>query len=263
LPKVHSIVVLIAFSVLLALPSIVLLPANASKDSVAPAVGSLASANVSPLATQKCPDCWAGWGVQKAGLVTAIYANVKVPALTCTATDTESLFGVALDGFSLNDFAYAAVLAFCSSGSPQYGIQIVNLATGLNVLAKWAPSSGDKVSLRVVESAGIFKITAKDVTSTKTFSKSAAASGAKLNAGECITDMFGATPLTNFGEVNFSGCDATVNGVKKAIGSFGTAAKLVKYVCYDSTSTTLLAQPSVLSTTNHANFHVTWKASGP
>lgn len=266
-------VVVLSFLLLL-LPSIVTVSFGASQGSSisASTIGVMTSAGVvsaTPMSTQKCDDCFAGYvDTSSSGGVTAVSAKFKVPTLSCTSTTAISIFLVGIDGFSSTDFGYASVHADCYNGVASYGAYWADYNSNQAVATSWTPSAGNVIALSVSFSSGKFKFTLKDLTTKQTTTATSPATGAALTSAECVTDtvknsMGTILPLSDFGKLSFTKCMAEINSVKAGIGGFSSPVVLTKYICYDSTGTSILAEPGALSKTNHENFHVTWVASGP
>ncbi|MCI4348193.1 MAG: G1 family endopeptidase [Thermoplasmata archaeon] len=223
----------------------------------------LAQPNLAALATTlKCKDCWAGYGVvNSSGHVSAVSATVTVPKVTCKSSpDTLAYYEVGLDGLSsTKDTAIAFVYSFCASGILYQDAGYYATSLGSTIRGFFAVSAGTKVTLSVAYHAGNFTFIA--ATSTINRTATASAAGAALVSAECVTNMGGTYGLAHFGPVHFGDCSARINHVWADIGKFGTAATLTKYVCYNSTGTSVLARTGML--VHHTDFTVKFVKSGP
>ena len=132
--------------------------------------------------------------------------------------------------------------------------------------------AGDEISANVTYSTAANKFTIKieDVTTGKSFTHSAAVSGAVRSSAEWIAEaptyLGSITALPNFGTVSFgkdktsvTGTDsATISGATKVISKFGSMTKEIVM----TNTTNVKAQPSALSV-DGSSFSVTWVSAGP
>jgi hypothetical protein len=205
--------------------------------------------------TNKCPDCWAGYGVSGTGL-TSVSTHFVIPTVTCPSSGTAGVaFLVAIDGGSATDFALAGIEAICSSGTLSLAAVWYNAATDTSGSGSFTPAAGDHVSASIKETGSNFVFVVKDGTNKLT--GKASDSGAANSYATCFTDMFTGYALANFGTVKFQSC--LVNGA----GVGQTTQTLVKWVDVNSAATSVLASPGKLSGTNMDNFAVHFKAAGP
>jgi hypothetical protein len=217
------------------------------------------------LAKYKCEDCWAGYAVNaSSGSISSVIAKVRIPSLNCTEISTASTFFVGLDGFTSSDFAYSEVYALCAAGSAVFGAEWYDSITEKSGMSSWVPKAGDVVLLSVIESKGSFHFNLSDISTNQTTIGSSNATGAGLTSAECATGMAPGFPLSDFGKVHFSACDAEIDEMKEGIGAFVANATLDKFVCYNSNGTLILAKPSALEPKSKLNsFSVLFKESGP
>jgi hypothetical protein len=253
------------------------------------------SPSASAVVSQKCTDCWSGYtDSSKSGGVTAVYMSFITPfTLSCPSnSNLYYLFiGAAIDGSSSKGFAAAGVLLTCGSTVENYapiicyGFSASGQACEFETGSPYGP--GDTIYVSLVANSTDFTGNVTDHDATGSFIRSASDTGAKLNMGSCLTDMFtgsgmeggfgnlalpsskgGAQPTFSVVEIGskytkeFPGpnsCDTTIKSATKPIGS-QSGVTIIKWTAY---STKGKALTSVTSLASDNSFKVTEKATGP
>lgn len=246
------------------------------------------SAATGPLLTVKhCTDCWSGYSDFASGGVTASYISVRVPTAHCTAgTIQVMVIAAAIDGGSSSDFAMAGVAIECTSSGLVYAGFYCDLAVPTCGFSTWSPAPGDIVKAEVIVTSGMFYFGVKDLTSSKTFTKTNTDTGSAFDVGSCITDMVNTSTgfpqlytatgggygqpkfsIIGIGEDNTkvaNTCYTTIGGVSKAIGSH-TGVTLVKWIAYSTASAPLTTVTALMAAPPGAlsSFRITFLANGP
>jgi len=221
-------------------------------------------------------DNWSGYAVLGAvGSVTAAKASWTVPTVTCGGSrhsaSAYSSFWVGIDGYSSSTVEQTGTDSDCSGSEPVY-YAWYEFYPNPSYEASLTIKPGDRISAEVSYAGGEFTITITDVTSGKSFSKSAQVSSAQRSSAEWIAEApssctrrgCSVLPLADFGTVDFgedytgvSGtCYATVSGVTAAIGSFGANVSEITMV---SNSGAPEAVPSGFSAADGSSFSIAWK----
>jgi len=206
---------------------------------------------------------WAGYAVTGFAF-TSVKSSWIVPKYHCVKTpNSGSSFLVGIDGYDNIYFETIGTVSNCVGTEYQY-YAWYSLSPAINGTITSVPvKSGDLISAEVSYTGSKFKVTITNETTGKTFSKSAAVSGAPRDSAEWIvTTVGGFTGLMDFGTVS-SGDDyttiidtdwATDSSVSGPISDFGT--NMVKINMVNGLVT--LATPSAL-TTDGSSFTVNWK----
>ena len=222
---------------------------------------------------------WAGYAISAPiGSVTGVKGSWIQAAVTYPAKGVEdAVFWVGIDGFGTSTVEQTGTIAQCHNGVLSYGAWYEFYPSALVVIStlKIKITPGDKISASVKYSATTtnFTTTIKDVTTGKSFTKSAAAPGADRSSAEWIVEAptlgSGLSALPNFGTASFgkdstlvTGTNtATISGSTKVISKFGSMVDSITMV--DNPSVTpIKAQPSALST-DGTSFSVAWVSAGP
>ena len=178
-----------------------------------------------------------------------------------------------IDGFSSSTVEQTGTDSDCQSGLAVGTTPGPSLTPTLVLfpISSVPISAGDVISAEVKYSAGKFTLTLKDLTTSKSFSKTGTVSGAARNSAEWIAEApsssSGVLPLAPFGTVHFGKdatsvtgtCKATISGSTHFIGGFGT---LYKITMITHTGSLVKASVSALST-DHSSFSATWHRAGP
>ena len=217
---------------------------------------------------------WAGYAVTGSkGSVTDVRGSWVQPTVTCSGTSTQySSFWVGIDGYNSNSVEQTGTDSDCHSGVAKYYAWFEFYPKPSHLISTLTVKPGDTLSAEVSFSASKFTAKITDVTTSKSFSISAAVSHAARSSAEWIAEAPSSTggilPLANFGTVNFgfdttnvtATNDATVSGTTGNIGSFTTAVSI--NMIEQSNASVTKAATSALST-DGTSFSVTWKAAGP
>lgn len=218
---------------------------------------------------------WAGYAVTGAkGSVTYVAGSWTEPAAKCSGTGSQyAAFWVGIDGYSSTTVEQTGTEADCSGSTASYYAWFEFYPSPSKLVSTIAVHPGDVFSASVTYSTTTAKFTVslKDVTTGKSFTKTAAVKSAKRTSAEWIAEApysGGILPLTDFGTVNFgydntsvSGTnDATVSGTTGDLGSFSTSVSIDMVGV--SNSSLVKAVTSSIST-DGTSFSVTWKATGP
>ncbi len=218
---------------------------------------------------------WAGYAVTGSkGSVTSVVGSWTQPKATCSGTGTQyAAFWVGIDGYTSSTVEQTGTDSDCSAGSPSYYAWFEFYPNPSRVISTVTVHAGDVISAQVTYSTSTakFTVTLKDVTTGKSFSKTAGVRSAQRTSAEWIAEApysGGILPLANFGTINFgydntsvSGTnDATIGGTTGNLGSFSTAVSINMIGVHNSSLTK--AATSAIST-DGTSFSVTWKAAGP
>jgi hypothetical protein len=254
------------------------------------------SPSVSAVVTHKCTDCWSGYSdtTSKSGEVTAVYSSFIVEAIPSCANNGKNfqmLVGAAIDGSSAKDFAFvgAWIICFVSGGVTQQSLTPYFCDQIFCVTNSFQMSPGDTIQASLVVKGSNFNGTIID-DGVRVGTWSEPDTGAKLNMGSCISDMFyssngdlggylmldngkpagmgtGVTPQPNFGVIKTgnaytmtkSTCDTTINGTTKPVGS-QSGVTITEWSAYSKAGKALI---SVSKLTDSTSFEMTYKAAGP
>jgi hypothetical protein len=174
--------------------------------------------------------------------------------VTCSQSNTYSVFWVGLDGFKSSTVEQTGSAAFCQGGSPDYfaWYEVYPNEPIIQIPKPVMPGDAFSASATSVSSTS-FKLVISDSTQNWTFKTTQTQSGAQLSSAEVIAEApssGGVLPLADFGTVHFT--SSMVDG--QSLGSF-SPTKIVMV----TSSGTVKAHPSALS--GGTAFSVTWKHS--
>jgi hypothetical protein len=218
---------------------------------------------------------WAGYAVTGAkGSVTDVAGSWTQPTATCSGKTTQyAAFWVGIDGYSSTTVEQTGTDSDCAHGTPSYYAWFEFYPNPSRVVSTVKVSPGNVISASVSYSTTTakFTVTLKDVTTGKSFTKTAAVAKAQRTSAEWIAEApysGGILPLADFGTINFgydntsvSGTnDATVSGTSGDLGSFSTAVS-INMIGVSNSSLTKAATSAI--STDGTSFSVTWKAAGP
>ena len=207
---------------------------------------------------------WSGYAVTGTGFTRASGSWV-VPKAKCSSGTQYASFWVGLDGYSSNTVEQTGTDSDCASGSPRYYAWYEFYPNPSFQITSLTIKAGDVISAKVVYSSSKFTVTIKDVTTGKSFSKSATVSSAKRTSAEWIAEAPSSgriLPLADFGTVLFgkdstavtSTCTAASTAHTGAIGTFSSIEEITM-----EKSAVKEAIPSGLSS-DGTSFSVTWAA---
>ena len=199
-----------------------------------------------------------GWVFQPTVAATSVTAEFKLPAFTCTATNTAvAPTAVMYTGSSITSakFNAAGVALECVSGSPAAGA--VAEVDGAPSVASNALHVGDLMKATIVTSLSKTTATIADLTAGHTFKFTKSGTGAASVQERIIDDSLvsGSTqlPVTKFGKISFSA--GAVGG--KPLGSVTPNAA----VNMETTAKVLQILTGPLTGTKLNAFLTTWKHS--
>jgi hypothetical protein len=181
---------------------------------------------------------WSGYAVLGSSFTSAEGSWI-VPTAKCSGVrgDQYAAFWVGLDGYSSSTVEQTGTLSDCTGRNPSYYAWYEFYPNPMYEVTAVPIAPGDVISASVVYSGGEFTVTISNVTTGKSYSKSATVSGASRSSAEwiveapCCTNSGGILPLSDFG-TGLLGDDSTgVSGTNYAtdssiasapIGSFGS-----------------------------------------
>ena len=198
-----------------------------------------------------------GWVFQPTVAATSVTAEFKLPAFTCTATNTAVAPAAVMYTGSTTSakFNAAGVALECVSGSPAAGA--VAAVDGAQFIASNALHVGDLMKATIVTSLSKTTATIADLTAGHTFKFTKSGTGAASVQDQIIDDSLvsGSTqlPVTKFGKISFSA--GAVGG--KPLGSVTPSAA----VNMETTAKVLQILTGPLTGTKLNAFLTTWKHS--
>jgi hypothetical protein len=211
---------------------------------------------------------WSGYAVSTgAGAVSQVAATWTVPAVSTNVSGYSSAW-VGIDGWSSSsveqigtDSDYVNGKASYYAWYEMYPADSVNLSLSIHV--------GDTISALVsTSSPGQFLLSITNVTTDQSFSTTQTSTQAQLSSAEWIQEapssIGGVLPLANFGTINFSGANATVNGTTGPADNAWSGTTLnqinmvTKTLAPKATTSALTDSGSPLT----SSFSVTWVSSG-
>jgi hypothetical protein len=206
---------------------------------------------------------WAGYfAYGKDGSVSKAAGAWVQPGVSCPSTGSLfAAFWVGMDGaINSSTVEQTGTLAQCTNGKASYvawwelyPLNAIQPISGITV------HPGDSFTASVTHASSGFTMTIKDVTTGKSFSKTATESGTTRNSAECIAERPSVgghlANLADFGKMTFSSCTAKISGTSGGIGTFAHVGEITMV----DSKRKILAQPSGL--TSNTAFTVTWKAS--
>jgi len=210
---------------------------------------------------------WSGYAVTGTSFTSA-EASWVIPTAKCSSGDQYAAFWVGLDGYSSSTVEQTGTDSDCVGKNPSYYAWYEFYPNPSYEITSVPVKPGDAMSAKVVYSGSQFTITITDVTTGKTYSKSASVRGAQRSSAEWIAEAPSSTrgvlPLADFGTVLFGldstgvsstnyATDSTTSG---AIGVFPSSS--IEQITMASRTETE-AVPSGLSS-DGTSFSVTWEA---
>jgi hypothetical protein len=159
---------------------------------------------------------WAGYAVNAhAGAVTRVAGEWVVPAVASNVSGYSSAW-VGMDGWSSNTVEQIGTDSDFTNGHAHYYAWYEMYPAG-SVNLSMTISPGDHMSASVTYTgASQFALSITNVTTGSSFVTTQTSSEAQLSSAEWIQEapssFAGVLPLANFGTINFSGANATVDG---------------------------------------------------
>jgi hypothetical protein len=211
---------------------------------------------------------WAGYAALGPDITDA-RGSWTVPAVNCSSDKNNKFasFWTGIDGYSSNTVEQTGTDSDCVKGQPTYYAWFEFYPSVSFTVEDFPITPGDNIEAEVSydESAQVFTLHLRNVTTLQSFRIKSAVPNAKRNSAEWIAEApaNGAgniLPLSNFGTVFLghyytgvgSSNTATINGINGTIGSFGKVSDLVMV----NNDGTIKALPSPLSN-NGSSFAVT------
>jgi len=255
---------LVAFSVTL---FVVGLPWQASagaatRPPLARRVGPVTSLRVQPAASTSTN--WSGYAaLEGSAPFTKVSGKWTQPAVDCSKTPTGySSFWVGLDGYTSNSVEQDGSEADCSGGTARYDVWWEMYP--LYEVPVFSIHAGDVIVAKVAYDGGSFKLTVKDKTSGRGFTRTSAceAASCQRSSAEWIAEApsaGGVLPLSDFGTVNFEASKAGIAGHSGTITDGHWTNDEITMVSKSDRSK-VKAQPGPLNGAGTA-FSVAWMAS--
>ena len=218
---------------------------------------------------------WSGYAVSALpGTVFNATGSWLVPAIQgpCPVSqDLHSSFWVGIDGWDSSTVEQTGTESACINGKPAYFAWYEFFPKRAVEIDKIAVNPGDVISAGVSYSPSTdkFTVTIADVTTSRSFTKSAKVDSALRDSAEWIAEApsssTGILPLAPFGTVYFGQestgvgetCFATVGTQTGPIGSFGSTVSVITMAGANGVK----AAPSALSG-DKTSFSVTWRSAG-
>jgi len=211
---------------------------------------------------------WSGFAVTGSEFKVA-KGSWTVPSVDCSKTpNTYAAFWVGIDGYSSNTVEQTGTDSDCNGPNPSYYAWYEFYPQPSILIGSVPVTPGNEMSAEVTFTGTEFKITIKNVTTGKSFSKMQAVSGADRSSAEwiaeapCCTGGGNILPLADFGTVFFGKDYTKVKGTNNAtdssisgpIGKFGSNVQSITMVSSGGADE---AVPSALST-DGTSFSVEW-----
>jgi hypothetical protein len=260
---------------LVVLGAIAALPAFAQLSSAPPAAERIAHRQHGPIRElldhgdgKVTSVNWSGYALTGASF-TAAKGTWIVPAVICSSGDQYAGFYVGLDGYSSGTVEQTGTESDCDGGTPSYYAWYEFYPSASVEITSLTIAPGDRMLAKVVYNGSDFTIAIADLTTGKSYSKSATVAGAKRSSAEwiaeapCCGNGGGILPLADFGTVLFGGdntgitgtCSAEDSSTKGPLGSFST----IKEITMVTPSSGDEAVPSALSG-DGSSFSIMWAA---
>jgi len=211
---------------------------------------------------------WSGYAVLGAGFTSA-QASWIVPTAKCATGDQYAAFWVGLDGYNSATVEQTGTDSDCVGKNPDYYAWFEFYPYPSYLISSLVIKPGDRISAKVVYANSQFTVTVEDVTTGKSYSKTAAVPTAQRSSAEwiaeapCCAAHNAILPLADFGTALFGEDTSAVAGTNFAassthtgpIGSFPAAS--IQQISMDSSTGAKEAAPSLLSS-DGASFSVAW-----
>jgi hypothetical protein len=212
-------------------------------------------------------DNWSGYAVQASKEFTEAVGSWVQSTVTCTQATgtTRSAFWVGLDGYADQTVEQIGTQSSCADGSPSYfswwqmyPSPFVELST-----SAYPVDPGDTLTATVTRSGTSYTLSLESsegwTYSTVQTGDGANSSAEWIASSPPLCPSCGFAPLSDFGEVTFSGARAAVGGKLRPVSSYRYDAGPEEITMLGTGGITR-AQPSSL-TSNGKGFSVTWDHS--
>lgn len=257
---------------------------------------SAASGSGCPLATTQCMASynWAGYAVCEPlskclngsavpSTVTDVKGTWVVPAVfgasgsTCPDSQKtwfDASVWIGIDGFTSQTVEQTGTSSDCFYGHVFYYAWYEFYPNPSVTISNIVVKPGNTMTAEVSYSAGQFKVTITDVTTSMTNSSApTTVPGADMNSAEWIVESAyasqGILSLTHVKQIAFTSASATLNGTARSISAWGSNVfwlLMIDYNWLTSPSTMTLAwakaEPLALGTLGN-NFKTNWLSAGP
>lgn len=208
---------------------------------------------------------WSGYAVEtnltnpQNNAVSDVKGSWVIPTVTCGSTNTYSSAWVGIDGYADNSVEQTGTEQDCLNGSPSYYAwyeMYPKPSYRLNLAVK----AGDNVSAEVrYLNNNTFQLILNNLTTGKSVSFTQKAKAQRQSAEWVMEAPWsgGVLPLSNFGAIQFSGAQATLNG---HIGTISDSAWKNDQIDMVNSTGGLKATTSALSS-GGSSFSVNWVSS--
>ena len=210
---------------------------------------------------------WSGYAVTGTNF-TKVAGSWIVPGATCTSGNQFASFWVGIDGYNSNTVEQLGTESDCSGSQPSYHAWSEFCCREPEIpIQNFAVKPGDVMAAAVSYDGSQFKLSLKNMTTGKTFTRNGNIRGAQRTSAEWIAEApssGGILPLTNFGTMLF-GKDHT-NIARTCFAANGSIAGPISaftdffQITMVNGSSNPKAIPSILSS-DGTSFSDTWVAS--
>jgi Peptidase A4 family len=153
-------------------------------------------------------------------VVTDVQAKWAVPTVTCGSTNTYSAAWVGIDGYLDNTVEQTGTSHNCISGQQIYYAWYELYPRGSRTVIRLVIHPGDTMFAEVSYTNGSFVLTLKNLTTQNSFSVTQNMSANRQSAEwivEAPSSKGTILPLANFGTIQFTNAQTTVNGITGTI----------------------------------------------
>lgn len=206
---------------------------------------------------------WSGYAAltnlssPQSNAVSDVKSSWVVPTLACTSANTYSSAWVGIDGYSDGTVEQIGTEQDCSNGNPAY-YAWYEMYPKLSRRISLAVKAGDTISAEVKYQAnGSYQLKLVNQTTSQSFTTTQKNVKAHRSSAEWIMEApssGGVLPLSNFGTIQFSNSQATINNVTGGINDGAWQNDPITMV---TTSGATKASPSALSP-DGTSFSVSW-----
>jgi hypothetical protein len=209
---------------------------------------------------------WSGYAIEtnlsrpQKNAVSDVKGSWVVPTLTCGSAPTYSSAWVGIDGYSDNSVEQIGTEQDCLNGSAVYYAWYEMYPKPSYLIKNFTVKAGDVITVEVqYVGNNNFQLTITNNTTSASFSITQKAKAQRESAEWIMEAPYagGVLPLANFGTINFSNNQATLNGHS---GTISDSAWKDDSITMVNNSGTPKATPSSLSSDGSA-FNVTWNSS--
>jgi Peptidase A4 family len=210
---------------------------------------------------------WSGYAVQSASKFTNVTGTWVQPSVTCSSSsDQYAAFWAGIDGYTSDSVEQIGTDSDCvGRNSPSYYAWYEMYPAGSVDIStsKYPVGAGDTLTGTVSVSGSTFTLSLKDSTRGWTYTTTKTGSGLAQSSAELIAESpeicsftCRLAQLSDFGTVNFTSADAAVSGGTEEPFSSFTYDSGPQEIVMETSSGTVRAQPSALSTNA---FSIAWK----